>query len=94
MKFTAALVALVSGLGAVAAPIEGASQPITIDKRASGLNYVQNYNGAAAGFQSNLNAGTFSLKWGGNTDVVAGLGWTTGSARYASFGSKTYLYCC
>jgi endo-1,4-beta-xylanase len=51
------------------------------------MNYVQNYNGGAAGFQNNLNAGTFSLKWGGNTDVVAGIGWQTGSARYVTFDS-------
>lgn len=82
MKFTAALVALVSGLGAIAAPIEEAAQPVSIAKRApGGINYVQNYNGGAAGFQSNLNAGTYSLRWIGNTDVVAGLGWQTGSAR-------------
>lgn len=91
MKFTAALVALVSGL-AMAAPIEEAAQPITVAKRApGGMNYVQNYNGGAAGFQNNLNAGTFSLKWGGNTDVVAGIGWQTGSARYVNSGSKTYM---
>lgn len=82
MKFTAALIALVSGLGAIAAPIEDAAQPVSIAKRApGGMNYVQNYNGGAAGFQSNLNAGTYSLRWNGNTDVVAGLGWQTGSAR-------------
>ena len=79
MKFTAALVALVSGL-AMAAPIE---ESATVEKRnPSGINYVQNYNGKAAGFQSNLGTGKFSLKWNSGTDVVAGLGWTTGSARY------------
>jgi len=78
MKFTAALVALVSGL-ALAAPIEEVS---TVEKRnPGGINYVQNYNGKAAGFQDNLSTGKFSLKWGGSTDVVAGLGWSTGSAR-------------
>ena len=82
MKFTAALVALVSGLGAVAAPIEEAAQPVTLAKRApGGMNYVQNYNGKAANFQDNLNAGTYSLKWNSGTDVVAGLGWSQGSAR-------------
>lgn len=84
MKFSAALVALVSGLGALAAPMEEVAQPVTLDKRAGGLDYVQNYNGGAAGFQSDLNSGKFSLNWGGNTDVVAGLGWKTGSARYAA----------
>lgn len=79
MKFTAALVALVSGL-AMAAPIE---ESAAVEKRnPSGINYVQNYNGKAAGFQSNLSTGKFSLKWNSGTDVVAGLGWTTGSARY------------
>lgn len=82
MKFTTALVALVSGLGAMAAPIEEAAQTVSIEKRApGGMDYVQNYNGGAAGFQSNLNAGTFSLKWNSGTDVVAGLGWKTGTAR-------------
>ena len=79
MKFTAALVALVSGL-AMAAPIE---ESAAVEKRnPSGINYVQNYNGKAAGFQSSLGTGKFSLKWNSGTDVVAGLGWTTGSARY------------
>jgi endo-1,4-beta-xylanase len=92
MKFTAALVALVSGL-AVAAPIEEAAQEITLAKRApGGMNYVQNYNGGAAGFKNNLNAGTFSLKWGGNTDVVAGIGWSTGSARCVNFETKISLH--
>ncbi|KAL1583316.1 hypothetical protein WHR41_08063 [Cladosporium halotolerans] len=85
MKFSAALVALVSGLGALAAPMEEVAQPVTLDKRAGGLDYVQNYNGGAAGFQSDLNSGKFSLNWGGNTDVVAGLGWKTGSARTINY---------
>lgn len=88
MKFTAALVALVSGL-AMAAPIE---ESAAVEKRnPSGINYVQNYNGKAAGFQSNLGTGKFSLKWNSGTDVVAGLGWTTGSARYGL--SRSGLIC-
>jgi hypothetical protein len=88
MKFTAALVALVSGL-AMAAPIE---ESAAVEKRnPSGINYVQNYNGKAAGFQSSLSTGKFSLKWNSGTDVVAGLGWTTGSARYEL--SRSRLIC-
>jgi hypothetical protein len=45
------------------------------------LDYTQNYNGAAGGFQGDLSTGKFSAKWNGNTDVVVGLGWKTGSAR-------------
>ena len=79
MKFAAAFVALVSGF-AMAAPIEGSA---AVEKRnPSGIDYVQNYNGKAAGFQSNLGNGKFSLKWNSGTDVVAGLGWKTGSPRY------------
>lgn len=79
MKFAAAFVALVSGF-AMAAPIE---ESAAVEKRnPSGIDYVQNYNGKAAGFQSNLGNGKFSLKWNSGTDVVAGLGWKTGSPRY------------
>jgi endo-1,4-beta-xylanase len=89
MKFTAALVALVSGLGAVAAPIEGAAQPMSIEKRnPGGIDYTQNYNGGAAGFQSNLGTGKFSVKWNSGTDVVAGLGWKTGSARQITYSGQ------
>lgn len=91
MKFSTALIGVFAASRAVAAPaaepvvaVDAASnepaQLINIDKRAS-LNYVQNYNGNAANFQYDENAGTFSAKWGGNTDFVVGLGWTTGSAR-------------
>jgi hypothetical protein len=90
MKFSAALVALVSGLGAVAAPIEdAAAQPISIEKRnPGGIDYNQNYNGGAAGYQSNLGTGKFSLKWNSGTDVVAGLGWKTGSARTITYSGQ------
>jgi endo-1,4-beta-xylanase len=87
MKFSAALVALVSGLGAFAAPIEDAAQPLSIEKRnPGGIDYNQNYNGAAAGYQSNLSTGKYSLKW--NSDVVAGLGWKTGSARAITYSGQ------
>ncbi|GAB7324463.1 hypothetical protein MBLNU13_g08386t1 [Cladosporium sp. NU13] len=95
MKFAAAFVALVSGF-AMAAPIE---ESAAVEKRnPSGIDYVQNYNGKAAGFQSNLSNGKFSLKWNSGTDVVAGLGWKTGSARtikysgnYSPGNSGSYL---
>ena len=89
MKFSAALVALVSGLGAVAAPIEDAAQPLSIEKRnPGGIDYNQNYNGGAAGYQSNLSTGKYSLKWNSGTDVVAGLGWKTGSARAITYSGQ------
>jgi endo-1,4-beta-xylanase len=89
MKFSAALVALVSGLGAVAAPIEDAAQPLSIEKRnPGGIDYNQNYNGGAAGYQSNLSTGKYSLKWNSGTDVVAGLGWKTGSPRAITYSGQ------
>ncbi|GIZ44751.1 hypothetical protein CKM354_000794100 [Cercospora kikuchii] len=80
MKFPFA--ALLSAAGAALAA------PASLEERAT-LNYVQNYNGAAANFKYNQGAGTYSLNWNGNTDVVVGLGWTTGSARTINF-SGTY----
>jgi endo-1,4-beta-xylanase len=89
MKFSAVLVALVSGLGAVAAPIEDAAQPLSIEKRnPGGIDYNQNYNGGAAGYQSNLSTGKYSLKWNSGTDVVAGLGWKTGSPRAITYSGQ------
>lgn len=62
------------------------------------LDYKQDYNGAAGGFQGDLSTGKFSANWNGNTDVVVGLGWKTGSARtvnfegeYSAQGSGSYL---
>ncbi|PSK46579.1 endo-1,4-beta-xylanase A [Elsinoe australis] len=82
MKFSVAIPLLAAG-GALAAPAA------ELETRApGGIDYVQNYNGAAASFQSNLNAGTFSTKWNGNTDVVVGLGWKTGSARQITYSSN------
>ena len=79
MKFAAAFVALVSGF-AMAAPIE---ESAAVEKRnPSGIKYVQNYNGKDAGFKYNLGNGKFCLKWKRGNDVVAGIGWTTGSDRY------------
>jgi hypothetical protein len=54
-------------------PSEGSGDPI---------DYVQNYNGDAGGFQYDQGAGTFSANWNTNTDFVVGLGWQTGAARY------------
>jgi len=78
MLFSIGLSAVLGAMGVVAAPLAVE----TIEKRnPEGINYVQNYNGGAGQFQSNLGAGTFSTKWNGNTDIVVGVGWNTGSAR-------------
>ncbi|KAK3675538.1 hypothetical protein LTR78_004621 [Recurvomyces mirabilis] len=80
MKFTT-LAALVGS--AVAAP---ASE---LEKRATPLNYVQNYNGNLANFQYSLSTGHYTASWNNPGDFVIGLGWQTGSARAISF-SGTY----
>ncbi|KAK3634806.1 hypothetical protein LTR56_015087 [Elasticomyces elasticus] len=87
MQFLAALAGLFA-VGVVAAP---AAEPVSIEARANpgGANYVQNYNGAAGNFKYNQGAGTYSLQWNGNTDIVAGLGWSTGAARSIVY-SATY----
>jgi endo-1,4-beta-xylanase len=92
MKLTSTLVGL-AATGALAAPYvvvdnDSTTQPVSLNKRAGGLDYVQNYNGQAAGFQSDLAAGTFSAKWNGGTDVVVGLGWKTGSARTINYDAQ------
>lgn len=55
--------------------------PMLIQRQTDALDYVQNYNGDAAGFTYDESAGTYSANWNGNTDFVVGLGWTTGAAR-------------
>ncbi|PVH99323.1 glycoside hydrolase family 11 protein [Periconia macrospinosa] len=84
MKFSNCVVSFVAASGILAAPL---SEPAE-----------QNYNGQAAGFEGDLATGKFSAKWNGNTDVVVGLGWKTGSARtvtfagdYSASGSGSYL---
>lgn len=69
---TSAAAPAASSAAASSAPAAGSGDPI---------DYVQNYNGDAGGFQYDESAGTFSANWDGSTDVVVGLGWTTGSAR-------------
>ncbi|KAK3113116.1 hypothetical protein LTR53_009906 [Teratosphaeriaceae sp. CCFEE 6253] len=78
MKFLAALAGLFA-VGVVAAPI--ADDKALEVRQSTGRNYVQNYNGAAANFNYNQGAGTYSVNWNGNTDFVVGLGWSTGAAR-------------
>jgi endo-1,4-beta-xylanase len=81
MKFSAAA-ALFAASSAVAVPVDTAPGLITLGKRGpGGIDYTQNYNGGAANFQYNQDAGTYSCSWNGNTDFVVGLGWSTGSAR-------------
>lgn len=65
MKYSAALLGLAAAV--FAAPVTETS----LSKRNT-INYVQNYNGGAADFQSNEGAGTFSANWNGNTDFVVG----------------------
>lgn len=79
MKFTTLIAALAAGT-TFAAPAE----PVELEKRATPINYVQNYNGNLANFKYNQQAGTFSANWNNPGDFVVGLGWQTGSLRYAS----------
>ena len=74
MKLTTAIAALAGA--AIAAPVDD------IEKRATAINYVQNYNGNLANFKYNQGAGTFSCSWNNPGDFVVGLGWTTGTTRY------------
>ncbi|TKA70215.1 Endo-1,4-beta-xylanase 1 [Friedmanniomyces simplex] len=96
MKFFAGLAGLFA-VGAIAAPIAAEEQALEA-RNPGGINYVQNYNGAAANFKYNEGAGTYSASWNGNTDFVVGLGWSTGAARsitysasYSASGSGSYL---
>ncbi len=73
MKFTAVIT--LAG-AAIATP--------AVEKRATAINYVQNYNGNLANFKYNQGAGTFSASWNNPGDFVVGLGWTTGSPRSVS----------
>ncbi|OQO01452.1 Endo-1,4-beta-xylanase 1 [Cryoendolithus antarcticus] len=89
MKFTFGLAALLGATAVVASPIAVETVETAIEKRnPENINYVQNYNGGAAQFQSNLGAGTFSAKWNGNTDIVVGVGWSTGAARTIKYTSS------
>jgi len=49
-------------------------------RRATPVNYNQNYiaGGANVQYTPNLNAGTFTVNWNTNADFVVGLGWTKG----------------
>ncbi|KAI4726916.1 hypothetical protein E4T49_05328 [Aureobasidium sp. EXF-10728] len=82
MKFTA-IVAAIAGV-AMAAP--AAEVPAAeLEKRATPINYVQNYNGNLANFKYNQGAGTYTANWNHPGDFVVGLGWTKGSARSITF---------
>jgi len=91
---------VVAPASSVAASSAAASSPAASAGAGSGepIDYVQNYNGDAGGFTYDEGAGTFSANWNGNTDVVVGLGWKTGTARtinydaqYSASGSGSYL---
>ncbi|KAJ5558811.1 glycoside hydrolase family 11 protein [Penicillium sp. DV-2018c] len=86
MKFTAAFASLLAT--AFAAPAAEPA-PVLIE-RATGINYVQNYNGNLGAFSYNQGAGQFSMYWeqGVNNDFVVGLGWTTGAARSISYSAN------
>lgn len=73
MKFSTLATVLAAGT-AMAAPTD-------LEKRATAINYVQNYNGNLANFQYNQGAGTFSASWNNPGDFVVGLGWQTGTQR-------------
>lgn len=77
MKITAVFAGLLAT--ALAAPVDDSG----LVERASGINYVQNYNGNLGDFTYNEGAGTYSMYWenGVNGDFVVGLGWSTGAAR-------------
>lgn len=77
MKVTAVFAGLLATV--LGAPVADS----TLVERASGINYVQNYNGNLGAFTYNEGAGTYSMYWenGVNGDFVVGLGWSTGAAR-------------
>ncbi|KAK4552833.1 hypothetical protein LTR86_010167 [Recurvomyces mirabilis] len=82
MKYTTVIAALAGA--AIASPVP------EVEKRATAINYVQNYNGNLANFKYNEAAGTYSASWNNPGDFVVGLGWTTGSPRNIAFsGSYT-----
>jgi len=80
MKVSTVLAALAGS--AFAAP---AAELVALEKRATAINYVQNYNGNLANFKYNQGAGTFSANWNNPGDFVVGLGWTTGTSRSITF---------
>lgn len=77
MKITAVFASLLAT--ALAAPVADSA----LEERASGINYVQNYNSNLGSFTYNEAAGTYSMYWedGVSGDFVVGLGWSTGAAR-------------
>ncbi|KAK5999803.1 hypothetical protein QM012_005209 [Aureobasidium pullulans] len=82
MKFTTAIAAL-AGV-AMAAPV-AETEVADLEKRATPINYVQNYNGNLANFKYNQGAGTYSASWNNPGDFVVGLGWNKGSSRQITF---------
>ena len=95
MKFTTAIAAL-AGV-AMAAPV-AETEAAGLEKRATPINYVQNYNGNMANFKYNQGAGTYSASWNNPGDFVVGLGWTKGSSRsvlfefYLKIGSNSHPF--
>lgn len=84
MKVTAAFAGFLAT--ALAAPIVDSA----LVERASGINYVQNYNSNLGDFTYNESAGTYSMYWedGVNGDFVVGLGWSTGAARSITYSAN------
>lgn len=84
MKFTT-IVAALAGV-AMAAPV-AETEVADLEKRATPINYVQNYNGNLANFKYNEGAGTYTANWRNPGDFVVGLGWKKGTNRSAMFNS-------
>jgi endo-1,4-beta-xylanase len=56
--------------------------PANILRRATSVNYNQDYvaSGANVQYSPNESTGTFSVNYNTNADFVVGLGWTTGDS--------------
>jgi len=61
-----------------------AAEPVDLERRATPVNYNQNYiaSGAGVTYTPNLSAGSFSVNYNTKADFVVGLGWSTGSTAY------------
>lgn len=92
------LVALTGAVAVLAAPTStdvAVRSPGELAKRltvttsttgTSGGYYYSCYIEAGSGATMTIGTGTYSLSWSTSSeDVVAGIGWSTGAARYADF---------
>ncbi|KAK5134160.1 hypothetical protein LTR08_006935 [Meristemomyces frigidus] len=87
--FPTILAALVGAASVFAAPVELVERSEVITTSTSGTYqgyYFQNYVESGQGSTLTLGTGQFSLTWTtAAEDVVAGVGWSTGSARTISY---------